>query len=247
MNKLLPLLAFSVLLLAPVGAQNAFAGITMFDDIIFDNGGVSPTTDGGQTINTPTGTPFTAAEDFILDGDFFVTDIHFVVNGDPANFDILSFQYFILSDSGGSPGNILASGNAMDLEVEPVTGTLVANVWFNLEEPFEAEEGVTYWIGIHETNVVGSGIGWTFGTTGQGEGSHGSAVLPPTTWVGTVNNLWFLLSGHPPDEVVGGELLSIDSTALILTGAQTFSWMIPVVLSVLGIGLFVVSRKSENS
>jgi len=45
--------------------------------------------------------------------------------------------------------------------------------------------------------------------------------------------------------VVGGELLPIDSTALLLAGAQTFSWMIPVVLSVLGIGLFVVSRKSE--
>ncbi len=45
--------------------------------------------------------------------------------------------------------------------------------------------------------------------------------------------------------VVGGELLSIDSTALILANAQTFSWMIPVLLSVLGIGLFVVSRKSK--
>ena len=46
---------------------------------------------------------------------------------------------------------------------------------------------------------------------------------------------------------VGGELLSIDSTALVLAGAQSFSWMIPVTLSVLGIGLFVVSRKPENS
>jgi len=44
---------------------------------------------------------------------------------------------------------------------------------------------------------------------------------------------------------VGGNIVPIDSTALLLAGAQTFSWMIPVVLSVLGIGLFVVSRKSE--
>jgi len=49
------------------------------------------------------------------------------------------------------------------------------------------------------------------------------------------------------DAHVGGEFLSIDSTALILANTQSFSWMIPVVLSVLGIGLFVVSRKSENS
>ena len=45
--------------------------------------------------------------------------------------------------------------------------------------------------------------------------------------------------------LVGGELLQIDSTALILAGAQTFSWMIPLVLSGIGIGLFVVSRKNE--
>ncbi len=51
----------------------------------------------------------------------------------------------------------------------------------------------------------------------------------------------------PCPVVVGGEFLSIDSTALILAGAQTFSWMIPVVISGIGIGLFVASRKSENS
>jgi len=47
------------------------------------------------------------------------------------------------------------------------------------------------------------------------------------------------------DEVpVGGEFLPIETTSLLLASAQTFSWMIPVVLSVLGIGLFVF-RKSE--
>jgi len=48
-----------------------------------------------------------------------------------------------------------------------------------------------------------------------------------------------------PEEIVGGKTLLIDSTALLLAGAQSFSWMIPVVLSGIGIGLFVVSRKSE--
>jgi len=54
-----------------------------------------------------------------------------------------------------------------------------------------------------------------------------------------------LIEVTTPEAVVGGEFLPIDSTALLLAGAQTFSWMIPVVLSILGIGLFVVSRKSE--
>ena len=45
---------------------------------------------------------------------------------------------------------------------------------------------------------------------------------------------------------VGGEFLPIETTSLILAGAQSFSWMIPVILSGIGIGLFVF-RKSENS
>jgi len=55
-----------------------------------------------------------------------------------------------------------------------------------------------------------------------------------------------LLETNFEQPVVGGELIPIEQTSLILAGAQTFSWMIPVTLSVLGIGLFVVSRKSEN-
>ncbi len=57
-----------------------------------------------------------------------------------------------------------------------------------------------------------------------------------------LNMLLFLNQCNPA--LVGGELLPIESTALILAGAQSFSWMIPLMLSVLGIGLFVVSRKS---
>jgi hypothetical protein len=46
---------------------------------------------------------------------------------------------------------------------------------------------------------------------------------------------------------VGGDTIKIDTTSLMVAGAQSFSWMIPVVLSGIGIGLFVVSRKSKNS
>lgn len=50
-------------------------------------------------------------------------------------------------------------------------------------------------------------------------------------------------NGH---DVIGGEIIPIESTSLLLAGVQSFSWMLPVTLSVLGIGLFAVSRKSEN-
>jgi len=49
----------------------------------------------------------------------------------------------------------------------------------------------------------------------------------------------------PPTTPVGGELIPIETTSLLLAGAQSFSWMIPVILSGIGIGLFVVTRKSE--
>ncbi len=56
--------------------------------------------------------------------------------------------------------------------------------------------------------------------------------------------IYLVTSVDPPS--IGGEIIPIEATSLILAGAQTFSWMIPVVLSVLGIGLFVF-RKSESS
>ncbi len=45
----------------------------------------------------------------------------------------------------------------------------------------------------------------------------------------------------PPVEV-GGEFLPIESTSLLLAGAQSFSWMIPVIVSAIGIGI-VIARK----
>ena len=44
---------------------------------------------------------------------------------------------------------------------------------------------------------------------------------------------------------IGGEIIPIETTSLLLSNTQSFSWMIPVLLSGIGIGLFVVSRKSE--
>jgi len=46
---------------------------------------------------------------------------------------------------------------------------------------------------------------------------------------------------------VGGRIIPIETTSLLLAGTQTFSWMIPVLLSAIGIGLFAVSKKPERS
>jgi len=91
-----------------------------------------------------------------------------------------------------------------------------------------------------------TGIIWVSRTTFQGLGEEVNTIDPAGnrvvvgSGVRNVADLDFL-----PCPVIGGEFLSIDNTALLLAGTQSFSWMIPVVLSVLGIGLFVVSRKSK--
>jgi hypothetical protein len=51
----------------------------------------------------------------------------------------------------------------------------------------------------------------------------------------------------PNIQPVGGEIIPIETTSLILAGVQSFSWMIPILLSGMGIGLFAISRKPENS
>jgi len=80
--------------------------------------------------------------------------------------------------------------------------------------------------------------------TGWG-GSTGDAYVPGSaTYTGASpgDDFFFVTFGPSP---VGSISIPIDSTSMLVAESQTFSWMIPVVLSVLGIGLFVVSRKSE--
>ena len=50
-----------------------------------------------------------------------------------------------------------------------------------------------------------------------------------------------IITGHLV--VIGGELLSLDYSALLLAGVQSVSmWMIPVVIAGAGIGVFVIMR-----
>jgi len=73
-------------------------------------------------------------------------------------------------------------------------------------------------------------------------------VLSPSEITDLYNNgagLTFIDDISSPNIPVGGEIIPIETTTLLLAGIQSFSWMIPVTLSVLGIGLFVASRKSE--
>jgi len=84
------------------------------------------------------------------------------------------------------------------------------------------------------------------------ESLHTSCSAPLIGETGSVNGYTLKVlsqqggsGSHCPEDVVGGHGGPIDKTALLVTGAQlNASWMIPVLVSAIGIGLFVVTRKS---
>jgi hypothetical protein len=73
---------------------------------------------------------------------------------------------------------------------------------------------------------------------------EGPSTCPPGTTLNPTSLLCELTIVTP---VVGGTIIPIETTSLLLAGAQSTTWLIPVALSIIGIGVFVVSRKSENS
>jgi len=67
--------------------------------------------------------------------------------------------------------------------------------------------------------------------------------LPPST---SLVEIWTESFNDLPDTMpVGGSLIPVDTTALLLAGVQSISmWMIPVVIAGVGIGVFLIKRRN---
>lgn len=77
-----------------------------------------------------------------------------------------------------------------------------------------------------------------FGTLNIQNGNFAFLSFQPTDTVGG------LTYDRSCDVIVGGEIIPLNTTALLLAGVQSVSmWMIPVVISGAGIGVFVISRR----
>lgn len=205
-------------------------------NIVFDNGGAPDGVSYGYSIFT--GGEFTLAEDFVLASDTFVKDFHFVSANEPT-----TIQYAIYSDNGGLPGTELVSGTAQNLGTNFLGGGLY-EVWFDLENPFLAEAGVTYWFSIH--SPVTDPLFWRSSNSGGfGAAPVFDNTIPIVAWgIFSADDLWFLLSG---EQAVGGELLPIDSAALVLAGLQTSAvWMLPVLAGAAGAGAFYLKARANK-
>jgi len=210
------------------------------DGVVFENG--SPLITQGTLFDS-----FLIANDFVLTEDLVITDAHFIMAFDvqPGILDV-PFPYFIMTDVGNAPGNVISSGTGINVGQSeiPCIFPMCFEVGFDFEEPVPLSAGVRYWFALKAgadftplpTGAVYMNAAGDFGQTG-----FSSTEFPPTTFgpVGAAN--WFQLTGHVP--IVGGELIPIDSTSLLLAGAQmNAAWMIPVIVSAIGIGI-VIARK----
>jgi len=262
MNRLIPLLAFSILLLVPLGANNAFA----------------------QTC--PVGTATNAAGDCVLQKpcppgsesvDFLSTDCGPVPEDSPCPPGTSKASTAVAGTVCGPPIiPVTCPAGSKPSPFIPTTCTLQRPCPPGTQEgSFPAinpncrpnpncpagyfQDGFTCKQTPITESSCPSGSAFSItdsfctlqqpcpaGTLPTGNTECGPVIISPASCPSpfTIDGL-VCITVALVDEVVGGEIIPIEATSLLLAGAQSFSWMIPVTLSVLGIGLFVVGRKNE--
>ena len=147
---------------------------------IFDNG--TPNGSGGNLSGG-----WVQAEDFSFGSATTVggAGVYIGTVSDIAAWDG-SFTYYIFSDSGGSPGAMLASGSVSPTVTPTGYSDLFGNAYlfaFDLNSNFDASAGTTYWLGIH-TAADFSSFGDLFWANTAGNGTASGHESPG----GTFNN-----------------------------------------------------------
>ncbi len=191
------------------------------------------------------------AEDFVLQNSWIVTDAHFAffcaIPDDCPTIEPL--LYFFFEDNNGLPGAVIDQGTATNVKVMPLAPEPDHfEVWFDLQDDIPLDAGTTYWFGLKYTSnfdFIDPFPVWL--QTDQAIGNFPATSFDGTNWFTNPDalDLWFALSAN---SVVGGELLPIDTTALLLAGAQTNAVWILSALAVIGSiafgALYVTTKKN---
>ena len=241
MYKWLALIAFSVITIV-FGYQGAFAA-----EIIVD----SPPPDGFS--RCASGEVIICGGGFTLDSTETIADLHFWVTELNGPFDSI-VEYRFHEANGNVPGDLVPSGSGIGIIVQtdpfvvdgspncdgtiPV-GSDCQEVWMDLPIPITLNPG-NYFVVIKNPNG-----GWNV----LGQRADGEFVFSKddgNTWTNVVGVIIPVVITGP--SMVGGELLPIDSTALLLAGAQTNAVWILTALAVIGsvaFGvLYITSKKN---
>jgi hypothetical protein len=179
---------FAVVLLA-----SAFA---YADNIIYNNGG--PNQQNGNEM-----TNWIQAEDFTLDTDNTVTDVHFWTIEDPNVGGYAgSIWYGIYTDAGGAPGTLVGGGHTVAPDNRTfiqggILGVFDEYAYDLTIDPFAATAGTTYWLALHNgplDNNARAEVYWET-TDPNGTATGQEFFLPDGSWAGNGQEHAFYLTG----------------------------------------------------
>ena len=190
------------------------------------------------------------AEDFVLQNSLLVTDAHFAFFcADTIDCPTIEpLLYFFYEDNNGLPGAVIDQGIAINVQVMPLAEPDHFEVWFDLVDEIPLVAGTTFWFGLTYTApfiIEDPEPVWL--QTDQAIGNSPATSFDGTNWFDNPGalDLWFALSA---DRTVGGEFLPIDTTALLLAGAQTNAIWILSALAVIGSiafgALYITTKKN---
>ena len=246
-------MAFSVLLLIPVVAQNAFADVSIFPPSKDSRGNsLVPDQSEGFAVNIGLGTSvggsmvrsFLAFDLSSIPVSSTITNVELklspaVINGVPIPISVhkITTSWDESTASWNTPwtnpgGDFISTASKSD--------TLTGGGFFVLSSSSGMVNDVQSWV-----NVPSSNNGWLLKRTTE------PAILSQVFFSakdGPTSNFPMLtVTFTPPPDVVGGELLPIDTTALILAGLQTSAiWMLPVLAGAAGVGAFYIKTRMNK-
>jgi len=240
-NYLIPII-FAITISLAFSYQDA-AAMT----IIIDDG--PPNAENSCTL----GSIGTCADEFTLESSATINDAHFWA-GDGFNgvFDD-DVKWAIYPDIDGviqTPAIAFGDGkNIMTLSFDvpgsfrcdEETGTFDCfEVWMDLDIPVNLAAG-TYWFAIENTVNWDLVLSWP-----TGDGVWGCAGLGcQDFFFNEPFDFPFILTGEAIKNVAG-ELLSLDTSALVIAGLTSMTvWMVPAVAGLAGVGVYLVKFRKQ--
>lgn len=251
-------MALAIFAVAAVGSQQAFAGISpiveFFETLSFSAGFATLEYDlinnSDFGVHQPPG-PFAifgfAVEVALDQGPVEWVTVTDVENDGPGRTDWCAGNDNECAGEGGVP-LILAPDWDAGIVLTPLFGGLSTTDIGTFNSIFTNQDQVALFFTPTLTNMVGPGDSSDFNDfTISGPVVPSSDII--VIAIDENNQLINAITGEPfgpTPEVfsVSGEIISLQSTALLLSASQmTASWLVPVLISAVGIGLVLVRKK----
>lgn len=254
LNKLVPLIAFSIFAVAAIGSQQAFAGISEFpvallEEIFIGTGFATIVYELHNNSDDPFHQPpgpfsifgFVIEVDPDLESGFIFDPVASIVHDAPDR------TTWCVGDSdcsgGGGTPLVLAPDWDAGIVLTPLFGGLSTTDIGPFDQIFTNQDQVAMFYSPGLTELIGPG------DTSLDEFSISGPITVASDIViiclDDTNQIIICDITNPFSPTpIGGDIISLQTTALLLSGAQmTVSWLAPVIISAVGIGLILVRRK----